>query len=222
MSGVFISFADHDQPVALALAHLLESKVQECRVFLTAGAQQITPGDRWLDRIESELRAAKVVIVILSRGALARPWVNFEAGAAWLNRARIIPACVGELLGRDLPKPYGDFQAVHLGKDDEVYQLITSVSADLGNVIPPMPAFSADVEVTALRDALRAVEESMSQVARTYDAVLNHAQTVLVPNSRIGFDDATSDMLSASARLFLREAAKTRTVQIDRSELDQD
>src|SRR2546430_13475283 len=49
--------------------------------------------------------AAKVVILLLSRRSVARPWVNFEAGAVWLNGKKIIPVCIGDMDKGDLPKP---------------------------------------------------------------------------------------------------------------------
>jgi TIR domain len=224
MADVFISFADYDRTVALALKRVIEVNIKECKVFVTADSWQVTAGERWLDRIETELRSAKIVVVILSGRSLNRPWVNFEAGAAWLNRARLIPACIGGLASRDLPKPYSDFQAVHLERDGDVNLLIRSVSEGLGNDLPPMPVSAFDASLKELHDALRSVEESLSATVerdRGLESIDQSRAAQLPASGRVSFDEATVSMLSERARLFLREAAKTDTGQINRSDLDQ-
>jgi len=45
---------------------------------------------------------------------VARPWVNFEAGAAWLAGKKIIPVCYGNLSSDALPHPYSAIEAVNL------------------------------------------------------------------------------------------------------------
>ena len=81
-----------------------------------------------MDRIRSELQDAKVVILILSPRSVKRPWVNFEAGGAWIKGAKIIPACFGRLTKGNLPKPYSNFQAIDLKDDDDKYYLLRSVA----------------------------------------------------------------------------------------------
>ncbi len=60
---------------------------------------------------------------------MARPWVNFEAGAAWLADKKLIPVCYGNLSKDALPHPYSATQAVNL--QSEAYYLVRSVNRQL-------------------------------------------------------------------------------------------
>ena len=156
-------------------------------------------GERWLDRIQSELREAKVIIVLVSLQSVTRPWINFEAGAAWLNGAHVVPACIGDLTVKNLPKPYNDFHAVRLASDDELYQLIRSVSEATGDAIsaPPPPPWTR--ELVALQEAL------------------SKATEVRVSSPSVK-DEPT---ISRQAEQLLAEAARSATGQIARYDLDQ-
>jgi len=66
---------------------------------------------------------------------VARPWVNFEAGAAWLADKPIIPVCYGNLSKDALPHPYSAIQALNL--PSEAYYLLKSVNHQL-NLVEPM------------------------------------------------------------------------------------
>jgi hypothetical protein len=61
-------------------------------VFLASDKSQIYAGDLWLQKIKEALSAAEIVVLMLSRRSVARPWVNFEAGAAWMVDKKIISA----------------------------------------------------------------------------------------------------------------------------------
>ena len=88
---------------------------------------------------------------LLSPNSISRPWVNFEAGAAWLARKRIIPVCFGGLDRGNLPKPYSDFQALDLRT--HYYELVRDVFDWLeeGRRLPPIPFPPWDPLVAALQ-----------------------------------------------------------------------
>jgi hypothetical protein len=110
--SVFISFIHEEERVATAVQALLKEKLgEEFRVFLST---DLRAGHVWLERIREELTQARVIVSLLSPRSIARPWVNFEAGAAWFAHKPIIPACFGGLELASLPKPYSDFQAIDL------------------------------------------------------------------------------------------------------------
>jgi hypothetical protein len=72
---------------------------------------------------------AEMAILMLSRRSVARPWVNFEAGAAWLADKKVIPVCYGNLSKTALPHPYSAIQALNL--QSEAYYLVKSVNRQL-------------------------------------------------------------------------------------------
>jgi len=133
MSDVFISFIHEEKGYAEAVKEFL-TRIFESNVtpFMSSDQFQVYAGENWLERIMGELKTAKVVILMVSRRSVSRPWVNFEAGAVWMKGIPIIPVCYGRLSVDDLPKPYSSLQAVNLDVygDDEYFA--RSVAHHLG------------------------------------------------------------------------------------------
>ena len=198
--------------MALALRTLLLKSSPECNVFLTADSRQMKAGENWLDRIESELREAKVVIVLLSHRSLARPWINFEAGAAWINGALLIPACAGGLTAKDLPKPYADLQAVCLDNDQQLYQLVRTTADALKVGLPAPPRDLFGDEYNELRSALAELGK---------EAPFGASEVPISARGLQRSDEVTISGLSELARKFLTLAAATSTGEIHRYDFDQ-
>jgi hypothetical protein len=156
MADIFISFIHEEKKIAEAVRVLLRAKLEiQSDVFLASDMWAIYAGEDWLKKIKEELVPAKIVLLMLSKEAVSRPWVNFEAGAAWLTDKVIIPICFGGLSIGSLPKPYSNFQAVNLEDDYGPYYLVSSIYHHLkpmGLTPPPFPA--RDPEVVKLRAAL--------------------------------------------------------------------
>jgi hypothetical protein len=118
---------------------------------MSSDTSAIYAGERWMDRIVEELKGAKVVIAILSPESVKRPWVNFEAGAAWVKEIIIIPACFKGLTKDTLPKPYSSLQAINLNSSDDQDYLVQSIAHYLGLPAPPAKfSFGRDKEKQAL------------------------------------------------------------------------
>jgi hypothetical protein len=132
MAEVFISFiheeVDYAECVGVFINQVLTPTVMP---FMSSDKLQVYAGEKWLDRIMSELASAKVVILMLSKRSVGRPWVNFEAGAAWTRDIVAIPVCFGELTKEQLPKPYSSLQAVDLESRDDHEYLAKSVAHHL-------------------------------------------------------------------------------------------
>jgi hypothetical protein len=156
MADIFISFIHEDEKVADAVKRFLHDKLEaNSKVFLASDKWSIYAGEDWLKKIKDELASAKVVVLLLRKESVGRPWVNFEAGAAWLTDKAIIPACFRDLQKDSMPKPYSNMQALSLEDDDGPYYLVTSIYHHLNpRGIPPPPFSPNDVHVTALRQNL--------------------------------------------------------------------
>ena len=112
---IFISYIHEDEIAASGLRTFLEAKL---RVQVFVAGDQLRLGDEWLSKIRAALRSAKVVLALFSPAAINRPWVNFEAGAAWFSDEKIlIPICIGNLSPENLPKPYSNIQGASLDRD---------------------------------------------------------------------------------------------------------
>lgn len=156
MAQVFISFIHEEEKVAAAVQRLIKKKLKGAEVFLSSDQWQIHAGEIWLERIRSELNSAKVVILMLSSQSVKRPWVNFEAGAAWLTGKAIIPVCYGGLSRDTLPKPYSGIQALNLR--EEAYYLVRSVAHHLNLISPPPIEYSDYQRGSDLYQALDSIE----------------------------------------------------------------
>jgi hypothetical protein len=164
MARVFISFVheevDYAQAVQSFITRMLGTDVTP---FLSSDKLQIYAGEKWIDRIMDELKDALVVLLILSEESVKRPWVNFEAGAAWTRDIAIIPVCILGFTKEELPKPYSSLQAVDLRHFGDHEYLVRSVAHYLGLPEP----FSG---MYGLGGAALGGPESVAQAAREKSA----------------------------------------------------
>lgn len=160
MADIFISFIHEEEKVAGAVKQFLREKLREdADVFLSSDTWTVYAGEDWLKRIKDELTSAKVVILLLSKKSVLRPWVNFEAGAAWLRDKHMIPACFGKLEKGAMPKPYSSLQGLSLDDEDGPYYLIRCIYHYLKpQSLTPPPFSPSDPAVVALRAVLKEFE----------------------------------------------------------------
>lgn len=160
MSDVFISFIHEEGETAAAVQTFVNQMLGgQAKAFLSSDKFQVYAGENWLDRILEELEAAKVVLLILSEKSVTRPWVNFEAGAGWFTKKKIIPLCIKELNKDNLPKPYSSLQSIDLKYTEEQLYLIRSIAHYLGIDEPEIVSrFGAGLAVLGGPENVRKVE----------------------------------------------------------------
>jgi hypothetical protein len=141
VADVFISFVHEEKEIAAAVQRLIREELRLPEgVFLSEDKAQIFAGDQWLAKIHEALASAKVVVLLFSLRASLRPWVNFEAGAAWLAGKPLIPCCYGNMRKDRMPHPYSTLQALNL--ESEVDYFLTSLHHHLKlETTPPPPSF---------------------------------------------------------------------------------
>jgi hypothetical protein len=111
-------------------------------VFRSSSDSAIYAGDDWMMRIFEELKTAKLLVSMLSPASVQRPWINFEAGAAWMGNTKVIPVCFDGLTIETLPKPYSSLQAVEINTNDGAHYLASSIAHHLSIASPPKPRFT--------------------------------------------------------------------------------
>lgn len=122
---VFISHAAPDADVARALQGWIEEIfLGGIRVFASSDGKSISPGEDWRGVVEDNLRQAGVVLVVCTGSSLSRPWVGFEAGAGWMNNAKVVPLCYHEIEVENLPLPFSARQGLDLGDDQHLARLL--------------------------------------------------------------------------------------------------
>ena len=138
---IFISYVHEDHAIAAGIGNFL--RTYGCKdVFFTGNDWLLYGGELWLERIREELTAAKVVLCLFSPNSEDRPWVHFEAGAAWLTNKVVIPVCIRGVTVEHLKIPYAGIQGITLADYGSAYYLLRSIHRHLkGGVVPP---FSRD------------------------------------------------------------------------------
>jgi len=103
---VFVSHVHESSELASALSTEISRLLLDgVDFFVSSDRSSIIGGDRWLDKIDAALANAEIVLVLCDRNSLLRPWINFEAGGAWVAKKRVVPLCHGDLTPDQLPHP---------------------------------------------------------------------------------------------------------------------
>lgn len=129
---VFISHVTEDAAVAARLKRkMTEDFLGQLTVFLSSDTESIAAGEEWLSSVSEALRNSSIFVVLCSPIAIARPWVNFEAGAAWMRDIPLVPACFGGLRPRDLPMPLSARQGLELNDPQGLRRLYARIAQAL-------------------------------------------------------------------------------------------
>lgn len=125
---IFLSHFTHEAKVASALKDFIYSKFGHAvDVFLSSERDSIQLGALWEQKIRQGLRNAKICISLLSEDALSRPWINFEAGAAWFHSATVIPLLHRNLTISSLPHPFRSFEATNATTKQGIHDLVKRI-----------------------------------------------------------------------------------------------
>jgi hypothetical protein len=126
--------------------------------FVSSDGVSIVGGDRWLDQVETALNNAAIVLVLCSPDSVHRPWVNFEAGGAWMAKKRVVPLCCGGLRPSDLPQPLASRQAYDITSPEDLKDLVGLIAREAGLNAPDFSA--EDLAETFSRALLTPADET--------------------------------------------------------------
>lgn len=154
---IFISHITEEAPIALLLKEIIERKfLSQISVFASNDVHDLTPGEKWLQKIEAALKEANLMLVICSPSSLTRPWINFEMGCAWIKGIEIIPICHSGQGKKLLPHPFSELQSLQLEDTTFVKSLLQALCKYFG--ISPLP----HVNAAAIRDKFKKVVSTIS------------------------------------------------------------
>jgi hypothetical protein len=164
---IFISHISSETELAQSLKNSLKKYfLGLLDIFVSSDKETIQAGTKWLDEVDTALKGADFQIVLCSKESVGRPWVNFEAGAAWIRGIPVIPLCHSGLRLIDLPIPLGMLQAVECSQPDSLYRLYDAVAKTLGVDVP-------DIDFKQLASELREVEKKYVQARSKLETVEN-------------------------------------------------
>lgn len=115
---IFLSHDTRDEKVARLIATTLSTIcLDQVRIWFSSDSSAsggCKPGNVWVNEIESRLLSSNVILVVLTRNSLGRPWIYFESGYGFSRRkSQVIPLCFGISIS-DVPLPLAMFQCYEI------------------------------------------------------------------------------------------------------------
>lgn len=135
---VFISWSgERSKALALALSDFIGDVLQNVQPFVSD--RDIAAGQRWLQRLDEELRETRHGILCLTRDNLSSTWMHYEAGAlakSFTNR-ELICTCLLDVQNSDVEWPLAQFQHKSADKTG-IREIIMSINGIIdGHSLPP-------------------------------------------------------------------------------------
>ena len=99
LKKIFISYSYKDE---IWVSDFVSS-LKESGVETWFDIHELTPGDRWEEKLQQALRESSIIVVIISENSFKSPWTFFELGAAIADKKQIIPVLVGDVESKHIP-----------------------------------------------------------------------------------------------------------------------
>jgi hypothetical protein len=197
-TSVFISHVASESEVAVwikkEIGGLLRGAIA---FFVSSDGEQIIGGDKWLDKILAALNESSTVLVLCSEKSVHRPWVNFEAGGAWMAGKRVVPLCHGSMNPGKLPQPLASLQAYSLYNRKDLRHLVSLLAESAG---VESPQYDADALIRTLppltQDSTNANSLPSSKAKRSR----TRRNTGGAPDQRVNLSDYEHDKRSGIYR----------------------
>jgi hypothetical protein len=134
VTNVFLSHADTDAVLARQLSEAIQTRRANVQVFVSSIPGAIPTGKEWLSEIEQQLKAADAYLLLLTPASIARLWVWFEAGAAFMSGKKVIGICAPGMKKGAVPSPLSGHQLLSLDALCECVQVFKDLGADPANI----------------------------------------------------------------------------------------
>jgi hypothetical protein len=129
---IFISHITEDKDLAISLQELLRQTFKSnINIFVSSDLDSITFGSTWFNAIIDALKKCDVAIVFCNKTSISRPWINFEAGAAFIREIPTIPMCCDDLTVSELPSPLNNLQAANALNPNHLTRVIIQIAQEL-------------------------------------------------------------------------------------------
>jgi len=128
---VFISWSgERSRVIADGIRQLIGDVLQNAQPFMSA--HDIEPGERWVDRLDHELRETFFGIVCLTPENLNSTWIHYECGALrkQVEKSRVCPILFEVGSPTDVVGPLLQFQTTFLDKEN-LSKIIQSINRSL-------------------------------------------------------------------------------------------
>ena len=134
---VFISHITEEAALAeIFKSHIHKDFLGLIEIFVSSDNTSISVGNKWLNDVDTALKAAKIELILCSQDSVKRPWVNFEAGAGWVKGIPVVPICHTGMRPVDLPIPLNMLQAIEAKDKAGLERLYARLAHELGSSAP--------------------------------------------------------------------------------------
>ena len=147
--NIFISHAVANRNIARSLADSLEAAREDVTTFLASRPGDIQADEDWLEGIERALQEANTYIIFLTPESVLRPWVNFEAGAAWFFQRQLVFVRIQALSTDDIPLPINSRQVYAIDDKEQLLAVFKTLGLPLAEPELAVAKF-ADQATTAV------------------------------------------------------------------------
>jgi hypothetical protein len=147
--NIFISHAVANRNIARSLADTLEAAREDVTTFLASRPGDIRADEDWLEGIERALQEADTYIIFLTPESVLRPWVNFEAGAAWFSQRQLVFVRIQALSTGDIPLPINSRQVYAIDDKEQLLAVFKTLGLPLAEPQLAVAKF-ADQAATAV------------------------------------------------------------------------
>jgi len=126
---IFLSHVTVEHDLAALLKQKIEKHfLEQVDVFVSSDQESIQAGEPWLDALQRSLTTAGMAIILCSPVSISRPWLNFEAGAAWLRKIPVVPLCHSGLEPEELPMPLSAMQGGKVSDPETLNRLYLAIA----------------------------------------------------------------------------------------------
>ncbi|MCI0562675.1 MAG: toll/interleukin-1 receptor domain-containing protein [Nitrososphaera sp.] len=198
MKKVFISHAAEDSLLAETLQRWIDKEAfpSRCTTFVSSSRESISIGEEWFNKIKKGLKEAQILFCLLGPTTKDRPWLHFEAGAAWLEGKGVVAVLHSGLSHNDVSGPLSQLQYLRLADKNLAdtkfpTDFFEGISKACGLPVPTIDLKQFAEEVEAAARQMRGPREVVSLWNKSlYEGELDLAAELLSKDANDEFIEA--------------------------------
>lgn len=170
--SVFISHISDEALVAELLKFLiLDSFSKKVNVFVSTDYESISSGEEWYRKIVDAIMQATIVVALISRVSVERPWINFECGVAAGSGGHLFPLVIRDFRLGELKPP---LQPLH-ARDIHDIRSVNALLGDIGRQLNEAPRA---LDIASFIDKVETVERLLPSRALLFQPVYRGGTTL--------------------------------------------
>lgn len=122
---VFISHAREDRALAAKIHSVIDDSFPGCfQIFNAFDGESLVPSDEFRKKITNAVIETDLLILLLTKHSLTKPWIYWESGGAYHRGVRVLPILGPGCDLDNIPDPVSELLAINLTRSDGALQLL--------------------------------------------------------------------------------------------------